>query len=91
MLAGLPPKTAMSTRLRPDRPLSIGMLWRMSAPARRPAGFIEPCLPTLGTAVPSRSRWAYEIKHDGIHLFSGAIRPDLMEAELRKAAGDVRR
>ena len=27
---------------------------------------------------------------DGIPLFSGAIRPDLMEVELRKAAGHVR-
>ena len=24
------------------------MLWRSSSPARRPAGFVEPCLPTLG-------------------------------------------
>jgi ATP-dependent DNA ligase len=30
-----------------------------------PAGFIEPCLPTLGHAVPDGPRWAYEIKHDG--------------------------
>ena len=27
---------------------------------------------------------------DGVPLFSGAIRADLMEAELRKAAGHVR-
>jgi hypothetical protein len=27
---------------------------------------------------------------DGLPLFGGAIRPDLMEAELRKAAGHVR-
>ena len=27
---------------------------------------------------------------DGIYLFSGAIRRDLMEAELRKAVGHVR-
>jgi bifunctional non-homologous end joining protein LigD len=41
------------------------MLWRSSAPARRPPGFIEPCLPTLGRAVPSGPQWTYEIKHDG--------------------------
>ena len=27
---------------------------------------------------------------DGIHVFSGAIRRDLMEAELQKAVGHVR-
>jgi ATP-dependent DNA ligase len=41
------------------------MLWRSTAPARRPAGFIEPCLPTLGHTVPSGPQWAHEIKHDG--------------------------
>jgi ATP-dependent DNA ligase len=41
------------------------MLWRSLSPARRPVGFIEPCLPTLGHAVPSGPAWAYEIKHDG--------------------------
>jgi bifunctional non-homologous end joining protein LigD len=41
------------------------MLWRSSSPARHPSGFIEPCLPTNGSAVPTGPRWAYEIKHDG--------------------------
>jgi bifunctional non-homologous end joining protein LigD len=44
------------------------MLWRSPSPARRPPGFIEPCLPTLGTAVPSGPKWAYEIKHDGFRF-----------------------
>jgi hypothetical protein len=44
------------------------MLWRSSAPALRPAGFIEPCLPTLGSAVPGGPKWAYEIKHDGFRF-----------------------
>jgi bifunctional non-homologous end joining protein LigD len=44
------------------------MLWRSPAPARRPPGFIEPCLPTLGSAVPSGPKWAYEIKHDGFRF-----------------------
>jgi bifunctional non-homologous end joining protein LigD len=44
------------------------MLWRSPAPVRHPAGFIEPCLPTLGDSVPTGSRWAYEIKHDGFRF-----------------------
>jgi bifunctional non-homologous end joining protein LigD len=44
------------------------MLWRSSAPARRPQGFIEPCLPTLGHTVPTGPHWAYEIKHDGFRF-----------------------
>ena len=44
------------------------MLWRSTSPARRPPGFIEPCLPTLGHAVPSGPAWAYEIKHDGFRF-----------------------
>jgi bifunctional non-homologous end joining protein LigD len=41
------------------------MLWRSTPTARRPAGFIEPCLPTLGHTVPSGPQWVHEIKHDG--------------------------
>jgi bifunctional non-homologous end joining protein LigD len=41
------------------------MLWRSSSPSRQPLGFIEPCLPTLGHAVPSGPQWVHEIKHDG--------------------------
>ena len=41
------------------------MLWRTTSPVRRPPGFIEPCLPTLGHTMPSGPQWAYEIKHDG--------------------------
>jgi bifunctional non-homologous end joining protein LigD len=44
------------------------VLWRSTSPARRPPGFIEPCLPTLGHAVPSGLAWAYEIKHDGFRF-----------------------
>jgi bifunctional non-homologous end joining protein LigD len=44
------------------------MLWRSSAPARRPEGFIEPCLPTLGETVPAGPQWVYEIKHDGFRF-----------------------
>jgi ATP-dependent DNA ligase len=36
--------------------------------AARPAGFIEPCLPTLARTVPEGDRWAFEIKHDGFRF-----------------------
>jgi bifunctional non-homologous end joining protein LigD len=41
------------------------MLWRSTSPARRPPGFIEPCLPTVADTVPSGPQWVHEIKHDG--------------------------
>jgi bifunctional non-homologous end joining protein LigD len=41
------------------------MLWRSTSGTRHPPGFIEPCLPTLGSAAPTGPLWAYEIKHDG--------------------------
>jgi bifunctional non-homologous end joining protein LigD len=45
------------------------MLWHSSAaPARRPPGFIEPCLPTLADMVPSGPLWVHEIKHDGFRF-----------------------
>jgi bifunctional non-homologous end joining protein LigD len=44
------------------------MLWRSTGPVRRPPGFIEPCLPSLGRAVPSGPQWVYEVKHDGFRF-----------------------
>jgi bifunctional non-homologous end joining protein LigD len=45
------------------------MLWHASSRNRQhPPGFIEPCLPTLGHAVPTGPQWAYEIKHDGFRF-----------------------
>jgi ATP-dependent DNA ligase len=44
------------------------MLWRSAPPARRPPGFIEPCLPTLADAVPTGAQWVYEINHDGFRF-----------------------
>jgi bifunctional non-homologous end joining protein LigD len=44
------------------------MLWRSFAPASRPPGFIEPCLPTLADAAPSGPQWVFEIKHDGFRF-----------------------
>ncbi len=32
---------------------------------RRPAGFIEPCLPILAHTAPDGPLWVHEIKHDG--------------------------
>jgi ATP-dependent DNA ligase len=37
------------------------MLWRAAPSSRRPAGFIEPRLPSVGHAVPV----GHEIQHDG--------------------------
>jgi bifunctional non-homologous end joining protein LigD len=44
------------------------MPWRPPVCAHRPPGFVEPCLPTNGHAVPSGPQWAYEIKHDGFRF-----------------------
>ena len=44
------------------------MLWRSTTPVRHPPGFIAPCLPTNGHAVPTGPQWAYEIKHDGFRF-----------------------
>jgi bifunctional non-homologous end joining protein LigD len=43
------------------------MLSRSPSPAW-PAGFVEPCLPTLGRTVPEGPRWACEVKHDGFRF-----------------------
>ena len=40
-------------------------------PGSRPSafpGFIEPCSPTLKSAVPVGERWLYEVKHDGYRI-----------------------
>jgi len=44
------------------------MLSRRPLSSRRPAGFIDPCLPTLAHTVPDGPLWAHEIKHDGYRL-----------------------
>ena len=44
------------------------MLWRSISPARRPPGFVQPCLPTLADSAPSGLQWAFEIKHDGFRF-----------------------
>jgi bifunctional non-homologous end joining protein LigD len=42
--------------------------WGKPAKARRPVGFIEPCIPTSATKVPDGPMWLHEIKHDGFRL-----------------------
>jgi len=44
------------------------MFWRSTPPIHQPLGFIEPCLPTNGQAVPNGPQWAHEIKHDGFRF-----------------------
>ncbi len=41
------------------------MLSRSHLTTRLPAGFIEPCLPTLAHTVPDGALWVHEIKFDG--------------------------
>jgi bifunctional non-homologous end joining protein LigD len=45
------------------------MLTRSPGPCP-PAGFIEPCLPTLARTVPDGSRWVFEVKHDGFRFIA---------------------
>jgi hypothetical protein len=43
------------------------MEWRIPRrPALLPAGFIEPCYPTVSKKAPSGPNWIHEIKHTGI-------------------------
>ena len=40
--------------------------WNTSGrPNMRPAGFIEPCIPTVSKVAPSGPQWIHEVKHDG--------------------------
>jgi ATP-dependent DNA ligase len=39
-----------------------------------PAGFIEPCLPTLARTVPDGPRWAFEVKYDGYRFIAARRR-----------------
>ena len=59
------------------------MLWRSSVPARRPPGFIEPCLPTLADTAPSGSQWVFEIKHDGFRFICRRDRDHLRVSSRR--------
>jgi len=39
-----------------------------SKPVLRPAGFVEPCIPTLADQPLAGLAWLHEIKHDGYRL-----------------------
>ena len=43
------------------------MLYRVLRP---PAGFIEPCLPSVAIKPPKGPGWIHEIKHDGYRLMA---------------------
>jgi ATP-dependent DNA ligase len=40
----------------------------VSRPRILPAGFIEPCIPTVASVPPTGPGWVHEIKHDGYRL-----------------------
>jgi len=42
----------------------------MAVTTRRPAGFIDPCLPTLAHVVPDGPLWIHEIKHYGYRFIA---------------------
>ncbi len=48
------------------------MPWRNSPRSRRtpPAGFIQPCQPTLVSAPPAGPGWLHEMKHDGFRILA---------------------
>jgi bifunctional non-homologous end joining protein LigD len=46
------------------------MLWRVSPRRDPPAGFIQPCRPTLVAAPPVGPGWLHEVKHDGFRILA---------------------
>ena len=42
----------------------------LSRPRILPAGFIEPCIPTVASVPPAGPGWLHEIKHDGYRLMA---------------------
>jgi bifunctional non-homologous end joining protein LigD len=57
----------------PAAPMYRGMLWR--TPSARfwrnlPAGFIQPCQPTLVANPPTGPGWLHEVKHDGFRILA---------------------
>ena len=47
------------------------MTWRAPQSRRAlPAGFIQPCQPTLAAAPPAGAGWLHEMKHDGYRLLA---------------------
>jgi ATP-dependent DNA ligase len=48
--------------------MTCGYFDRMVPRRMRPAGFVDPCIPTLAAKPPSGAGWVHEIKHDGYRL-----------------------
>jgi ATP-dependent DNA ligase len=47
------------------------MLWRSSRRRSQvPAGFIEPCVPTVAANAPAGPQWIHEVKQDGYRLIA---------------------
>ena len=46
------------------------MLWRVSPRRDPPAGFVQPCRPTLVRDPPAGPGWLHEMKHDGYRLLA---------------------
>ena len=44
------------------------MLWRVSPRRDPPAGFVQPCRPTLVRDPPAGPGWLHEMKHDGYRI-----------------------
>jgi bifunctional non-homologous end joining protein LigD len=68
--------------------MSCVMLWRVRNsrgwPKNAPAGFIQPCRPTVAQRPPRGESWVHELKHDGyrlqIHIRNGRVRLYTMNA-----------
>jgi hypothetical protein len=46
------------------RLVETGRYWAYMAPRRKfPAGFVEPCIPTLAARPPSDADWVHEIRY----------------------------
>ena len=54
-------------------PYIRSMLWRISR-RTQPAGFIQPCQPTLVAAPPAGPGWLHEVKHDGFRILATIAR-----------------
>src|SRR5262245_25789099 len=65
-----------SRNLAPDR--SELYAWPMLRSRSKPAGFIEPCMPSPADRPPTWPGWSHEIKHDGFRMLA------------RRAGDDVR-
>jgi ATP-dependent DNA ligase len=59
---------ARSVRRGVDYRRARGLASLRKRPGPRPAGFIEPCLPSARSLPPPGGNWLHEIKHDGYRM-----------------------